>query len=410
MNYQNELQFLLHFFQNHRINICFFQKGMDITCMDLHLRQTLKQEQEYLRIANFIIQQHKPNIISKLIDEFKCVYYCLELPDHILGEFLVIGPYQYNHPTPDDLYHYVETYDVSPQTFQELLKIFSQIPVLLDDTSIQTMIQTFGETIWNGKENFEFQILDQNLEETLYTMVPFSMDNDHYQHFDIPFIESYLTQENALVQAVSLGQTQTAEELLSKITAFPFHELSPEMLRNLKNYAITLDTLLRKTAEFNNINTHQIISTSSKLHQKIEHCSSPEACYTLLRETVRKYCILNKNHTMMEYSPLIQQTIKLVDADLTADLSLHTIAKRLNINASYLSTQFKKVMGTTYTEYVQRKRIEHSIFLLNTTPLQVQTIAQYCGISDLNYFSKLFKKYMSLSPTAYRKEISKYNT
>lgn len=235
-------------------------------------------------------------------------------------------------------------------------------------------------------------------------------ETQNQNHFDIQTIESYLAQENALIQAVSLGKIQTAEDILSSIETFPLIDFSPEMLHNMKNYAHSLNTLLRKAAELNAISTHQIVDTASKINQKIELCSSSEECYAIFREMIRKYGILNKNHTMREYSLLIQQAIKLVDADLTADLSLHTTARQLNSNASYLSTQFKKVTGITYTEYVQRKRIEHSIFLLNTTSLQIQTIAQHCGISDLNYFSKLFKKYVNLSPTAYRKEISKLDT
>ena len=40
--------------------------------------------------------------------------------------------------------------------------------------------------------------------------------------------------------------------------------------------------------------------------------------------------------------------------------------------------------------------------LLNTTSLQIQTISQLCGISDVNYFSKIFKKYTGLTPKEYR--------
>lgn len=404
MSYQKELQFLLHFFNNHKINTCFNPQKNDIYCLDLHLRQILDREQDYIQMIDFVSKRIKPNTIFKIIDQFHCVYYCMELPNETSNTPLIIGPYLQTHPNSELLYHYVELYSISPPTFQKLWETFSQIPVFIDDTSIQTIIQTFGETVWNGKTNFKYQILDNNLEESLYHAFPPSVKLENYYHFDTQFIESYLAQENALIQAISHGQTQVAENILSSMGTFAVVDTSPEMLRNMKNYAITLNGLFRKTAELNNINTSQIVNISSKFYQKIELCSSPEAFYTLLREMVRKYCLLTKNHTMKEYSLLIQQAIKYIDMDLTADLSLHTMAKKLNSNASYLSTQFKRVTGSTYTEYVQHKRIEHSLFLLNTTSLQIQTIAQYCGIPDLNYFSKLFKKIVGLSPSAYRKE------
>ena len=83
----------------------------------------------------------------------------------------------------------------------------------------------------------------------------------------------------------------------------------------------------------------------------------------------------------------------------------HLLAIELqNINASYLSALFKKETGVTLTEYINQKRMKQAARLLTSTKLQIQTISQYCGISDVNYFSKLFKKYAGKTPNEFRKE------
>ena len=117
---------------------------------------------------------------------------------------------------------------------------------------------------------------------------------------------------------------------------------------------------------------------------------------------IDKYCQLVKKHSMKNYSSLVQKVITLVDFDITADLSLSRQAEILNVNASYLSTLFKKETGTTLTEYVAKKRVEQAAFLLTSTNLQIQTISQNCGIYDVNYFTKLFKKYTGKTPKEYR--------
>lgn len=55
-------------------------------------------------------------------------------------------------------------------------------------------------------------------------------------------------------------------------------------------------------------------------------------------------------------------------------------------------------MGTTLTGYVSKRRVNHAMFLLETTSLQIQTIAQQCGIPDVNYFTRTFKKYAGVTP------------
>ena len=59
--------------------------------------------------------------------------------------------------------------------------------------------------------------------------------------------------------------------------------------------------------------------------------------------------------------------------------------------------------GTTLTDYVNQKRIDFAIYLLNATSMQIQTIAQYCGMPDVNYFTRTFKRIIGITPSQYRR-------
>ena len=119
-------------------------------------------------------------------------------------------------------------------------------------------------------------------------------------------------------------------------------------------------------------------------------------------DMVHSYCRLVRKHSANQYSPFIQKTVAYIDANLAGDLSLHTLASLQNLNASYLSTLFHKETGKTVTDYVTARRMDTAGKLLRTTLLQVQTIAQHCGINDSNYFSKLFKKHYGITPLQFR--------
>lgn len=106
----------------------------------------------------------------------------------------------------------------------------------------------------------------------------------------------------------------------------------------------------------------------------------------------------------LHYSPIIEKATKKIADDLSGELSLKSMARLGNVSPSYFSSLFKKETGLTLTDYVNGKRIGHAKLLLATTQLQVQTIAQQCGILDLHYFCRLFKKETGLTPTRYRLE------
>lgn len=98
------------------------------------------------------------------------------------------------------------------------------------------------------------------------------------------------------------------------------------------------------------------------------------------------------------------KTQTLIAYDLTADLSLKNIAAQLNVSPTYLSALFRKECDITLTDYVNNKRMEHAIHLLNTTDKLINVISYECGIQDTNYFIKLFKRYTGLTPTKYREQ------
>ena len=110
---------------------------------------------------------------------------------------------------------------------------------------------------------------------------------------------------------------------------------------------------------------------------------------------------------MKNYSATIQKAVVLIDSDLTAELSLRFLAEKLNVNSSYLSTLFKKETGQTVTEYITQQRVRHARYLLENTRLQIQTVAQHCGISDVHYFSKLFKAATGMTPKEYRRSLGR---
>ena len=118
-----------------------------------------------------------------------------------------------------------------------------------------------------------------------------------------------------------------------------------------------------------------------------------------------EYCELIRRHSLQNYSVIIRKALTYINTDLCTDLTLNVLAEQLNVNASYLSMLFKKETGMTLTDYVNKHRIEHAGRLLLCTNLPIKSIAQKCGIPDIYYFARLFKRIMGTTPKIFRQNV-----
>jgi YesN/AraC family two-component response regulator len=87
------------------------------------------------------------------------------------------------------------------------------------------------------------------------------------------------------------------------------------------------------------------------------------------------------------------------------NLSLSEVSEAVNLSPYYFSHQFKKEYNTTFIEFVTRIRLEAALKLLKDMRLSVAQVSFAVGYQDPNYFSKVFKKWMNISPQEYRDQI-----
>ncbi|WP_282806154.1 helix-turn-helix domain-containing protein [Lactobacillus isalae] len=83
-------------------------------------------------------------------------------------------------------------------------------------------------------------------------------------------------------------------------------------------------------------------------------------------------------------------------------IQIQDIAKSLNVNANYLSDLFKQEYGISPKQYLTELKIKKAKKLLLTTKNTITIVANSVGFSDSLAFSKIFKKYTTMSPKQYR--------
>lgn len=84
-----------------------------------------------------------------------------------------------------------------------------------------------------------------------------------------------------------------------------------------------------------------------------------------------------------------------------SDLKVEKISEVFFVNLQYLCFIFKKEMKETVGEYIFQVRMQYAKILLDRREESIAYIAEKCGYTDANYFSKCFKKYYGISPKKY---------
>lgn len=330
-------------------------------------------------------------------DIFHCTYAFLLLPDH---NIFFCGPVLFEQLQNERFEEIFATLPISGEYRDALQNYYRKVSYQPSLAMFESLFMELGKALYGPNcgvaypDTQFFDLWDSAYQKRLLdTEHPFSM---------IEIIENRYEAENALINAVSSGNVNAALEISSRFGSMFLPQRISNNLRDTKDYTITLNTLLRKAAERAGVHPIHIDMYSNSVISLIESLTSSSQCSAAQRKIINGYCQLVKDYKQNSRSPILRKVIAYIDTDLEADLSLKNLSEHLGVNASYLSTLFSKEMGMSLTDYVNKSRLDHAKLLLANTELPIKTIALRCGIADIHYFSRLFKRNIGMTPKTYR--------
>jgi YesN/AraC family two-component response regulator len=110
-----------------------------------------------------------------------------------------------------------------------------------------------------------------------------------------------------------------------------------------------------------------------------------------------------KEEENIHVSKLVQRAQHMIQQYYDQGITLEEVADKLFVSGEYLSTQFKKQTGTTFSETIRELRIEKVKSLLRDTHLKLGQISELAGYSDPKYMSRVFKETVGMLPSEFRK-------
>ena len=371
----------------------------DWSWIDLGLRRDILGMDDLSERMHRRLKRYEDAVVYHTTDLFQCSYTTFRLPEE--DTYLIIGPLLFEQIDDDRIDALLKKLELPDRIRQPLQVYYSTVKYVPYQGLYENLVNLAANYLF-GKGQYRVRYDDARSLGEWYRFYSGYLNIPERPFENIQVIEERYQLENALMLAITAGNEAQALAHISSFQTVWLPRRMPSELRDQKDYVIALNSIMRKAAERAGVHPIHIDSYSNQNVQRIEQMTQINQRISIVREMVHGYCRLVQTYKQGNHSRLVQKTITLVAANLTADLSLKSLAEQMNINSSYLSSLFRKEMGMPLTEYVNRSRIIHAQRLLLTTNLATKSIALQCGISDAGYFSRLFRRLTGMTPKAYR--------
>lgn len=137
------------------------------------------------------------------------------------------------------------------------------------------------------------------------------------------------------------------------------------------------------------------------LLETLSECIGKESqkLISVLSDALILYCREEELFSITE--GMLTPLLHYISDNLDRELSLEDLSLRAGYNSQYFIRLFKQELGTTPYQYIIAKRMERARTLLKAD-LTITDISNRTGFADVKSFSRAFKKYNSLSASAYR--------
>lgn len=102
---------------------------------------------------------------------------------------------------------------------------------------------------------------------------------------------------------------------------------------------------------------------------------------------------------------LINSAVNYISENYSSSIGLQEAAAALNVSETHLSRLFKEVSKVNFLYYLNAFRINKSIYLLKNSTINISEIAFNCGFLNPGYYTKIFKRFLGITPTSYREKL-----
>ncbi|SHI92247.1 two component transcriptional regulator, AraC family [Clostridium amylolyticum] len=165
--------------------------------------------------------------------------------------------------------------------------------------------------------------------------------------------------------------------------------------KDIRNLSVRMILVLRKVSIELNVEDYNINKYLNDIILYIQQEETLDMLEIRIKEEARELTMKIEN---VEYTPVVQQILNYINDNYGEKHSLKILARKYNMNTSYLGQIFAKEVGCSFSDYINKVKNEKAKEMLLNTNMKVNDIAKSIGFDDTSYFYKKFKTYFGISP------------
>lgn len=230
------------------------------------------------------------------------------------------------------------------------------------------------------------------------------LEEKKINNIDVQFdYETYLKREKRLMQYIRVGNKEKIINLIPKIFV-DIEVLSTSDLSLIRKRILELLTMISRAIIEAGLDAKLSMDIISKMHDDLYKYKNIEEIFEKTNEVILELVDDIFILTQGKQISVLKNARSFILSNYNKNISIDDVARDSSISSSYLSHLFKEKLNFTVNSYITRIRIEKSIELMDKRELTIGEISKKVGFNSQNYFTKIFKKYIGVTPINYRKK------
>lgn len=319
---------------------------------------------------------------------------------------IMFGPLFLSNTSPKNVEKELSAMNFPIQPRLRLLRIIETVPVMSFSMARQYALMLhhcITEELYTDFAAYEEEVIMFQNDRVKALADPALSDDEKNQS---ALWERSMSVEQQLLNCVQHGSHDYIRMLQNANDAvFRLLSNTGNSFRDGKNTVIIFTSKCCRAAIEGGVSIYSAKQLEADYIQRVEACTNMAGLVRLNRKMLEDFIAQvrrTQEHSFL--SPAIRESCDFIRANVTKEITLSDVAGRVGYTEYYFTRKFYKETGSKVQDYIKEAKIEYAKIQLLTTSKGIQEISDSLNFSNRNYFSKVFREIVGVTPAAFRNQ------